>query len=313
MASRRKTMARNRTDPFDLSLPVPVEGFEWRRLRGPAGKRRGPWLDGGGPTYPRDPRKYDRSKEDPSRAGLALRFARLAPTENAILAFAREHGSLGVEEEIPPAAREDSTRTSWGEPFQAWVSEIKRVRLALQVWNAIKRGDTGALQGRFTVREKSGTPRLEYADAEISVAVAPYLAVEDLSDPPVWVFLRAGNFEGVARCFLQGLVNERLVKHTGPTLRYVKGARRHELLITPHDLAGAVWLDLAKTVGGGKEYRRCAQAECGEWFEISLSLNGAKVSKQFHSNACRQKHYRQIARAKQAPKRAAKDTRRPAH
>jgi hypothetical protein len=78
------------------------------------------------------------------------------------------------------------------------------------------------------------------------------------------------------------------------------------LVHRPQSLAGALWLQFAHSLAAGRRYRICN--ECGEWFEIPL--RGARISREYCTNACRSKAYRKRqgrARALAAQGKAPKD------
>ena len=63
------------------------------------------------------------------------------------------------------------------------------------------------------------------------------------------------------------------------------------LQITPKNLLAAMWLQFAQAVTGDKEYRQCKQ--CGKPFEISLAPEGMRKSREYCTDPCRFKAYRE--------------------
>ncbi len=71
---------------------------------------------------------------------LFLRFAKLAPTQDAILKFAEQYGLLGREEVLE--YREPSRiPLLTGESLERWQKEIHVMRYAVEIWRAIKDRD----------------------------------------------------------------------------------------------------------------------------------------------------------------------------
>jgi hypothetical protein len=84
---------------------------------------------------------------------------------------------------------------------------------------------------------------------------------------------------------LVALVSDGLAGRVTP--RFVQDPRtgRLELQVVPDNLLGALWLQLAEAIGGGKQFRQCAI--CGGWFEVS-----GRSDQRVCTQACRSKAYR---------------------
>jgi hypothetical protein len=61
-----------------------------------------------------------------------------------------------------------------------------------------------------------------------------------------------------------------------------------DLQVMPKNLLGALWLQLAEAIGGGKKFRQCDT--CGGWFEVAPRHN--RADRQFCTDACRSRAYR---------------------
>jgi hypothetical protein len=84
---------------------------------------------------------------------------------------------------------------------------------------------------------------------------------------------------------LLALVNGGLAGRVTP--RFVQDPRngKLELQTVPENLLGALWLQLAEAIGGGKQFRQCIT--CGGWFEVS-----GRSDRRVCSDACRSRAYR---------------------
>ncbi len=79
-----------------------------------------------------------------TRGGLPRDFAGLAPTEDAILAFANEVGFLGVG--LIPIKSSEGRPTVFGESLAMWKREIAGYRVLSTLWASVCRRDTDALE-----------------------------------------------------------------------------------------------------------------------------------------------------------------------
>jgi hypothetical protein len=84
---------------------------------------------------------------------------------------------------------------------------------------------------------------------------------------------------------LPDLINGGLAGRAAP--RFVRDPRTGKLAlqVVPENLLGAMWLQLAEAIGGGKQFRQCDR--CGAWFEVS-----GRVDRKLCSDACRSAAYR---------------------
>src|SRR5262249_31018564 len=98
-----------------------------------------------------------------------------------------------------------------------------------------------------------------------------------------------GDVVGAATVALETLVNRELQTDIGLRLATNRRTGRPALRPFPKSLAGALWVQFAEAVSGGKRYRVCK--ECSSWFEIPL--RGARISREYCSNACKSRAYRE--------------------
>jgi hypothetical protein len=64
---------------------------------------------------------------------------------------------------------------------------------------------------------------------------------------------------------------------------------RPRLILRPHDLKNALWLQLATTIAAGKSIRQCA--ECSEWFYTGIGGAARRTIAIFCSVECKNRHH----------------------
>jgi endogenous inhibitor of DNA gyrase (YacG/DUF329 family) len=101
-----------------------------------------------------------------------------------------------------------------------------------------------------------------------------------------------------ATFLVQRWINEKLEKNASPRLLFNPDLGTQVVNIVPHNLLGAMWLQLAEAIAGNKQHRPCK--ECGKWMEISTEEDGRSARRLFCSDACKSRDYRRrIERARQ--------------
>jgi hypothetical protein len=110
----------------------------------------------------------------------------------------------------------------------------------------------------------------------------------------LWEQVQADDTNSTAAKKLQAIVNRKLGELClSAAFEFsVRPRRKAALHFVPRTLGGAMWLQLAQAIAGNKNYRACEA--CGRYFE--LSLEGARTSRHYCSDACRSKAYRRRKR-----------------
>ncbi len=83
--------------------------------------------------------------------GLFHTFAETQPNEDAILAFANAHGSLGGEAAGlfgNPQGKDKPSPVRIGEPLDRWVDEIITLRQTLALWEMVQKEDREGLSAQ---------------------------------------------------------------------------------------------------------------------------------------------------------------------
>jgi hypothetical protein len=235
---------------------------------------------------------------------LAATFAEIEPGDAlAVLAFANQHGFLGIE---------DGPRhpTPLGvERLSDWYEASQQVRATIELLEAA--GDPSGharLVKRFELvrRERTG----------------PVLGVRLLD--PFEAFIEASNFplhsshgayqarpRELARLFAQNFLNSGLKAHTAARAIEVRATGkppRFVVQIGNTSLLGCVWIQIGWLAEGAVEHRRCAWSGCRGVFVVEGGVGrgeaGGRGAKRTCSNACRTALSRaRTARKSKRPKR----------
>ncbi len=247
--------------------------------------------------------------------GLFRTFALLGSDREAILRFAASYGLLGWDHfrpmgssgllsvGSPPTIGESSTSAMsvwWdqaeqemrGETLLTWVLEIESMKRAVDLWDAVSRRDA-----RFLIERMRPGDRLpDYGPWR---AVEPR-AVSSISSDPSWklesdAFIAARHTAGdvvhAAMLDVEKWLNHHLWAHTALRAYFSPDTGQIALHAVPKHLLGALWLQFARSIEGNKRYRKCANPECGEWFEVGAGRHG-RPEKLYHSGTCRSRAFR---------------------
>jgi transposase-like protein len=242
---------------------------------------------------------------DPLRLSppISRTFARLKPTERAIVDFANSYGELGTGE--PFAVRErdaegllttgirqgkvGSQRSSPvvdGERLAQWLDEIAAMRFAVELWDAIQEPDGASLR-TWVHFEKDGEHRRAVFDRRSQGYHRSSIIFDTRNAlrPQVANLVGDDDIKGAAKFLLQEEINKKLLEHTSSVLLYSEQRESFGVYTRPTNLLGALWLQLAKMVEGNREIRKCR--ECGSEFEVTSYRGGEAKRREFCRAACR--------------------------
>jgi hypothetical protein len=195
---------------------------------------------------------------DSKRSTLFKVLAKLQPTEEAIAAFAKKHGTL---RERPQPTLDD------------WRNEIAKLADAIDLWEAVRADDKKAMR-RWIPSDRSG--ELLVASWQESHCLRGFVplpnnyAKADVLNPAVDLLLRIINEQ-------VGTVGTKAVRSSTPIL-----ARR---IVAP-DLATVAWLQFEQSITANWQLRDCEV--CGTPFIADES----RPERRFCDNSCQMKAYR---------------------
>jgi hypothetical protein len=302
---------RRATDPFDFGWYYSRGGYRWitttavnqpsppPALRGKASEdararhalllfesqsRR--WLTDGVPSG-------DRAaviRYSLRRYGGAFReFAATDPTEACILSFADSWGALLGPEGSLIRLEEGGRILTHGEPFELWADEIQLMNGAVELWDQLQGRNIAWMKEVIRwirTQEFDGVEYRPGGDVRIRIASVHSLAA-------LFKDLRQGELERPALYYLQHVVNERVEVHTSARLLWEQGRTRLRLRVTPHNLLGCLWLQLARAIDGDRRYQQCEA--CRGWFELGRDDRGDRI---YCTLACKQWAFRDRAHRK---------------
>ena len=249
-----------------------------------------------------------------------------------ILEFASEHGRLGLSPcPSNELALDDSEQLSldgpeeewakWpalyhrieiqhegdsleGEALAAWADEIRLMRLAVQTLDALNQRnrkayrDTGwgtlpalsrfehwwSENWRIADGGRPDSPFLEHLIESRGIAEGQPFHLHDDDYP--------SSLGEAFELILQSLVNSKLATNSSPGIRVQRESKRR-LGILPHNLLGAMWLQLAINTTGATNHRQCEA--CSKWIALYADPshpNARRSDTRYCNQACSQAGYR---------------------
>ena len=210
----------------------------------------------------------------------------------------------------------------WGEAIGAWASGISEMSWAVEMWELAEskdehllsehiwqEGDTilwGNWDGDKPDPDLYSSEGIDWAAAladpnageddgadyelPLMAVVGDYVCAPHKSPERLAIIEKHG-LQAAARFVVSDLVTEGLRGRVSAVLASV-GPQEPDIplstRILPHNLIGALWLQLALAVEQSKSYRQCF--ECAKWFEVAPGVG--RPEKQYCSDACRMRAYR---------------------
>lgn len=208
-------------------------------------------------------------------------FADLVNQEE-IISFALSFGLLRYGETIH---FRDSENPEPNELFSYWKREIAAVRTALALWDAAREQNFKELK-KIITSKVGQVAKYTVSHPKIGCKSSGVIAGNPLRRDRIRHTQPGGQIH-LAQFAVSDLINKHIRGRASPVARY-DGEGSFSLEFKPHSLAGALWLQLAQSVNNNTDFRGCS--ECGTWIEIRPPAT--RETKQFCSNACKQKAYR---------------------
>ena len=91
------------------------------------------------------------------------------------------------------------------------------------------------------------------------------------------------------RILMQRIANQNLKKWTAARILIDTEEGTQGLYVVPENLLGALWVQFAESIDGGRSKVRCIQ--CGSWMVVAPDTS--RSDRTFCSNRCRSKAYRE--------------------
>lgn len=212
-------------------------------------------------------------------------FAGVEPTPEAILSFAERFGLLGADitKNIELEKFEGRViRSSLGDAQHDWLAELRAMKRAVTLWDAVREEDEWALQHHVRWEKKSVYVLFEDDDPP-----GFYQLAHTELEPESFARIRKGGTMTAARLGVREIINEHLweLGRVAPTL-LMNDDDELEPCLRPQGLIGAIWLDFMLAVGKKVEFRACLH--CNTPFAVAPK--GKR--RRFCSNKCRVAHHR---------------------
>ena len=220
--------------------------------------------------------------------GLYRKFLRLPLKPESVLEFANRHGSLGVGEPcILPGKKRSLVLV--GETLEAWGKHITGMRDAFEAYQLATshraRADKRKDLRKHVLRHASGGIGFRASAGAYYLISAPTYRPAHLG--------RIGNNDSVALLFAtQNIINKVLRECVFPVMSWNGERNRPILSVRSTSLIGRLWLQLARAVSAGAKFEMCPM--CENWIEHSREqYGGARIDREYCSDACKQKAYRE--------------------
>lgn len=230
---------------------------------------------------------------------LYQEFAKTPTTQEGVLAFANKYGLLSRTQDIfsRNLQRVKVTKTAgymtYAESVHDWYKEIQAMQYCLELWNCLRLGKNDKLARRIYWTDDGSVGYKSYDGDEMpqdGVFSSSWIAIKgNPSDAYKLDKLKRGELERPAFMYLQIQINKKLKDRLSPQLLWDRHWTELGLHILPHDLIGALWLQLAQAITHQKTVKVCEV--CGKPI-IVANTYGTRSDRQYCSGACRSKAYR---------------------
>lgn len=263
--------------------------------------------------------KYTSYRPFETHPALFREFAELELSGEAVRYFADRWGVLGAIGNIGHpiiVLFEEGWEELWDEspefycePFGGWLWAISTMRYVLHLWDLLRANDTAVLSRAIHWNDSSSVSirdtvnpqpryrrpkRIEFHDfkKDWTFEIDELIADEEHK---MFSDMAPGDVLIPALVFVRDQINWHLREHTSAQLNDAANASEMGIQLVPKNLFGALWLQFAQAIDDDRDYYRCTQ--CRKWFEVAPG--SGRPDKQYCSNACRQRAYRNRKVAKQ--------------
>jgi hypothetical protein len=201
-------------------------------------------------------------------SGLFRTFAAVPHSEQAVAAFTKEFGPLGVQGD---ARQLGDGREVYGEHLDRWLEAQAAVARCIALWDALRNADRAAV---------SATLNAHVSRARVS---GDRHLLESLES-----FWLTGDVLANGWRLLADLVENKTFFGSPRVALWPGSDRPLTLQLVADTLIQALWLQFELAVDGNRDYRSCAT--CGQFYELDPSV--ARTNRMYCSDACRSRAYR---------------------
>jgi hypothetical protein len=279
-------------DLFEFVWTAPAGGYRWAVAVVPGESRRTALqrvlIRADAPDGPAG-RQYHPLNDKPA---LFRVFGELEPSQDAILGFANEYGTLGSGKPVHLAETEGAPAVI-GEPIHLWLDQLAQMRQVIALGEGIHALNRQLLE-RFIhwQKDEAGRPLVFFEDR--SVPADPRLPprhrrpiASDDFHPELLARLPPGDVVLPAKIIHQWMVNENLQGRVSPMELHRLDDWSAQFRLVPAELLGALWIQVHEAYVANKALRRCTG--CGGWFAVKGV--GKRRDRMHCSDACRNRVY----------------------
>lgn len=284
---------------FNFTWEVPADGYRWLSGRpidkGPRSKATTYLTRITTYTDSFLSRRYDAQQVPRS---LFRTFADVPTTEDDILAFAREYGSLGVAEPFQPKVSDVTVvgEPLQGEPLARWCEQIVTMRRLTMLWDLCQAQNLDGLSQHITWRDEQGQPVVHYrshpgdsGQGENAGTPLVECVLASRSHHPEWLAqCSPGDLMLPALFHLTAEINQHLHFREGMRMMWDPQQKQLALRLPVTALRDLLWAQFAEAIVSKRNFRKCKT--CRAWFELLPGL--ARTNRLFCSEGCRSKLYR---------------------
>jgi hypothetical protein len=260
-------------------LGVPLSGYWWRDFVAEGLSRKGE------PVLVSDPKAHARFYkpllEEPA---LFLTLAETDPDPDALQRFASRYGLLGygVQKDCVDVFGKDASKLPIPmldvETLSSWQLAVRWLNHLVALWRHVDAGDRQGLEKLLTPEEWAAVGRSYMVQFDPRKEPIPVTVPEMMG-------FRKDDAIGVATALLHERLSTAMEPLVLPSLDWDEADRKSVFSFEARSLWGAILIQFAEAVGGGRSFQRCAA--CSRWFELAPGIN--RSDRQTCTDSCRQK------------------------
>ena len=189
-------------------------------------------------------------------------FATTNRDKESAVEFAKRYGMLGIERECQ-IAEVHHPKVIVGEPIRSWFGAMDDIASAIELWDSYASNDVEKL-GRQIQWDKTNTLLMHNWDNPYSGNNALNIAVDGRVDAPLVKALKMLTLQEQAHFIVTEKINKYFDQYTSAKVSVEQSAsnKTPTVRVTPKNLLGWLWLQLAQEVTREMVYFECLN--CGK-------------------------------------------------
>lgn len=189
-------------------------------------------------------------------------FATTNRDKKSVVEFAKQYGILGIERECQ-TAEANQPKVIIGEPIQSWFEAMDDIVNAIELWDSYVSNDVEKL-GRQIQWDKTNTLLMHNWDNPYCGNNALNIAVDGRVDAPLVKALKMLTLQEQAHFIVTEKINKYFDQYTSAkvSVEQSESNKTPTVIVTPKNLLGWLWLQLAQEVTRETVYFECLN--CGK-------------------------------------------------